>query len=240
MLIVIVALYIIVFLLTWLKKSSYSWMLLLTALLMQGWNLVNFTLQTHHLPVFTPAASLMLVAFILGLTTFFISMRTVAPLPGRRWAILLTIILLAAALLWPQAPPCFDYNHIYPYAVAFHFFRRLALAAALFATALFLSTFSLNVHKVKEAAIARHQGRTALLAATVFYLLSEDTGIIWCLNGWADVWRWTPGFIISSMVIMFLMLILHLPGGSLKNNSWYTILGLSCGPLMFIAQFYKP
>ena len=47
-------------------------------------------------------------------------------------------------------------------------------------------------------------------------------------------------FIISSMVIMFLMLILHLPGGSLKDRSWYAVLGLLCGPLMLIAQLYKP
>ncbi len=239
MLIAIITLYIIAFFLTWLKKSAYNQLILLAAILIHGWNLVKFTLQTHHLPVFTPAASLISVAFILSLATCFMSTRTAAPLPMRRWAILLIIILLAAALLWPATPACFDYNHIYPYAVAFHAFRRLSLAAALFATALFLSTFGMDTRSM-QTGIVRRQGRTALLVTTVFYLLSEDTGIIWCLNGWADVWRWTPGFIISSMVIMFLMLILHLPGGSLKNNSWQTVLGLSCGPLMLIAQFYKP
>ncbi|MBN2332139.1 MAG: hypothetical protein JXO49_08645 [Deltaproteobacteria bacterium] len=239
MLAITLALYSAALLLTWLKKSGYSQTIMLIALLLHGWQMVAYTLETHHLPVFTPAASLTFTAFILSLTTLFISTQTAAPLPVRRWALVTTTLLLGTALLWPQAPPCFDYNHIYPYAVAFHAFRRLALAAALFATALFLSTFTLNSQS-NQAGIVRHQGRTALLITAVFYLLSEDTGIIWCLNGWADVWRWTPGFIISSMVIMFLMLILHLPGGSLKDRSWYTVLGLLCGPLMLIAQLYKP
>ena len=139
--------------------------------------MVEYTLQTHHLPVFTPAASLALTAFILSLTTFFMSTQTAAPLPVRRWALVITTLLLAAALLWPQAPPCFDYNHIYPYAVAFHAFRRLALAAALFATAWFLSSFSLDTQST-QAGRRPSPGRTALLITAVFYLLSEDTGII--------------------------------------------------------------
>ncbi|MBN2232847.1 MAG: hypothetical protein JW781_08530 [Deltaproteobacteria bacterium] len=196
------------------------------------------------LPVFTPVEALQCAGMVLGLLTLLAGPRTTAPTTVLRWAAIATTLMAGGAIILPAPHPCFDYNHVYLPAVAFHVFRRLALAAALFSSALFIAALRRNGAEDGEigtGAILRHQGRNALLAALVLYLLSEDTGILWCLYGWADVWQWSPGFIISSAVLIYLMLALHLPGGSRRNgSSWYAVLGLLGGPLMLAAQLLKP
>jgi len=226
--------------LTWLKNSGWTRVLLLSALVGHVWALVSYGLQTGHIPVFNPFEALSSTAFVLGLLTLFSFWRNTQQLSVQRWCLAVIVLLLAAAILWPAAPPCFDYNHSYGYAVVFHLFRRLALALALFAGAFFISALVTASTAIKTAAKLRHQGRNTIIAAVLIYLLSEDVGIIWCLRGWGVVWHWSPGFMISTMVLVYLMLALHLPGGSRKQGLWYSLIGLSCGPLMLIAQLYKP
>lgn len=226
--------------LTGLKNSDRTRVLFIPALIGHAWELVSYSLQTGHLPVFNPVEALSSTAFAIGLLTLISYWRNTNQILVQRWALLAIALLLAAAILWPAAPPCFDYNHSYLYAVAFHLFRRLALALALFAGAIFLSALNAASTTIETAAKLRHQGRNTIMAAVLLYLLSEDVGIIWCLRGWGDIWHWSPGFMISTMVLVYLMLALHLPGGSRKQGLWYSIIGLSCGPLMLIAQLYKP
>ena len=225
--------------LAWLINSGRSRVLLILALIGHTWELVSYNLQTGHLPVFNPVEALSSTAFVLGLLTLISYWRNANQVSVQLWALVTIVLLLAAALLWPAAPPCFDYNHSYLYAVAFHLCRRLALALALFAGAIFLSALTAASTAIETAAKLRHQGRNTIMAAVLIYLLSEDVGIIWCLRGWGDVWHWSPGFMISTMVLVYLMLALHLPGGSRKPGLWYSLIGLSCGPLMLIAQLYK-
>jgi len=220
-----------------LQKDKASLVLFILALVSHAAGLMFWTRQVTHLPIFTRVETFSSLGFVIGLLTLFFYWRNVFSV--QIWARLIVISLLSAALLWPPTPPCFDYNHSYIYAILFHLFRRLALALALFASAIFLSARQRFKNSPPEAATLRFQGRNALMAAVLIYLLSEDVGIIWCLKGWADIWRWSPGFMISSMVLIYLMLALHLPGGSRKPGLWYTLVGISCGPLMLIAQLYK-
>ena len=226
--------------LTWLKNSGRTQMLLVPALIGHAWVLVSYSLQFGRLPVFNSIETLSFTAFAVGLLTLISYWRNPNQISGQRWALVIVVLLLVAALLWPSSPPCFDYNHSYSYAVAFHLFRRLALALSLFASALFLSALVTTSTAIQSAAQLRFQGRNTIMVAVLFYLLSEDVGIIWCLRGWGDIWHWSSGFMISTMVLVYLMLALHLPGGSRKPGLWYSLVGFSCGPLLFIAQFYKP
>jgi hypothetical protein len=219
-----------------LQKDKSSRVLFLLALVSHAAGLIFWTRQVAHLPIFTEFETFSSLGFVIGLLVLFCYWYN--QFSVQLWARLIIIGLLSAALLWPPTPPCFDYNHGYTYAILFHLFRRLALSLALFASAIFLSAL-LHRENAPAAAALRHQGRNALMAAVLIYFLSEDVGIIWCLKGWADIWRWSPGFMISSMVLIYLMLALHLPGGSRKAGLWYTLVGISCGPLMLLAQLYK-
>ena len=226
--------------LSWLKNSGHIRKLLILALISHTWKLVSYSLQSGHLPIFNPAETLSFTAFVIGLLTLLSSWRNPHQVWVQRWSLATIVLLLATAILWPTPPPCYDYNHSYPYAVAFHLFRRLALALGLFASTLFLSSLITPSTALQSATQLRFQGRNTIMVAVLLYLLSEDTGIIWCLRGWGDIWHWSPGFMISTMVLVYLMLALHIPGGSRKPGLWYSLVGLSCGPLMFAAQFYKP
>ncbi len=215
-------------------------MLLIPVLIGHVWVLVSYGLQFSRLPVFNSIETLSSTAFVVGLLTLISYWRNPNQVSEQRWSLVIVVLLLVAALLCPSSPPCFDYNHSYSYAVAFHLFRRLALALSLFASALFMSALVTTSTAAQNAAQLRFQGRNTIMVVALFYLLSEDVGIIWCLRGWGDVWHWSSGFMISTMVLVYLMLALHLPGGSRKPGLWYSLVGLSCGPLLLMAQFYKP
>ena len=214
--------------------------MLLIALITHASGLVLWSQQVAHLPIFTPAETLSSLGFIIALLTLGLYWRSQYRFQIQLWTLIIISLLLTTAVLWPAAPPCFDYNHSYIYALLFHLFRRLALALGLFASAIFISALTCRNSNSPTAINLRGQGRLVIITATLAYLLSEDIGIIWCQKGWADIWRWSPGFMISTMVLIYLMLALHLPGGSRKPGNWYSLIGLSCGPIMFIAQFFKP
>ena len=225
--------------LAWLTDSRHCRLLLFPALIGHSGQLLASSLKTGHLPVFTAIETLSGISLTIGWLTFFTKWHDRDQIPVRRFALTLIILLVAATCFWPPAAPCYDYNHSYPYAVAFHLFRRLALALALFAGAVFMAALASPSAFSESAAKLRYQGRNTIMAAMLIYLLSEDAGIIWCLRGWADIWHWSPNFVISTMVLIYLMLALHLPGGSRKPGRWYSLVGLSCGPLMLIAQLCK-
>jgi len=237
--ILVLLFYLVTAILVWSTHAKHCWLLLIPALIAHAWRLASYGLQIGHIPVFTSVETLSFTAFIIGLLTVASGQCSFNQVLTRRWSLTIIVFLLTAATLWPSAAPCFDYNHNYSYAIAFIFFRRLALALALFASAIFMNALSNQNSASQRTAKLSYQGRNALMTAVILYLISEDIGIIWCLNGWADVWHWSPGFIVSSMIPLYLMLPFHLPGGNRKAGLWYSLTGLSCGPLMLIAQLYK-
>ncbi|HDS16205.1 MAG TPA: hypothetical protein ENN66_06265 [Proteobacteria bacterium] len=214
------------------------WSLLGSTLVCLG-KLGSAFLTTGVLPVFVPVDALTGAALGIGILTLILIPVEGSAAPRARLAGsgLLLAALLGLALLMPPPPDCHGYNHTYPYAVAFHLFRRLALACVLTASLWFVIAYGRQKAGARDKSERLgHQGRNLLLLGTVFYLLAEDTGIVWCLRGWADVWRWSPGFMISSAVLIFLMLVFHLPGGYRRGSGWYLLLGGLSGPLLLLAQ----
>ncbi|MBN2809945.1 MAG: hypothetical protein JXR80_10675 [Deltaproteobacteria bacterium] len=222
-----------------LKFFRYSRWLLIMALIGHGCLLGAGALHCGHLPIFTLPETLSVSALLLGCLALVFGWRYPGQSAVQPWALLLIVLLLGAAILQPPPPACFDYNHSYTYAVAFHLFRRLALGLTLFASVLFFNALLQAGPAPHSAAQLRYQGRNAIMAAVLMYMLGEDVGIIWCLQGWGDVWHWSPTFALSTMVLVYLMLALHLPGGSRRPGFSYSLVGLSCGPLMLLAQFFK-
>lgn len=214
-------------------------LLLITAGAALGKLITSFS-ATGTIPVFFPldavAISIAVVA-LMGLTGSGIDDKQTTT----RHSLLMVSGFMAAALAGlalalPAPPSCFDYNHSYIWAIAFHIGRRLALAGALSASVFFISAWIGKKTDTDKRAWLTQMGRNLLLLAGIFYLLGEDTGIIWCLKGWADVWRWSPGFMISSAVLIYLMLVMHLPGGHRRASGWYLGLASLAGPILLLTQ----
>jgi len=62
-----------------------------------------------------------------------------------------------------------------------------------------------------------------LLLSSIWF--SEYAGILWCLNGWGDFWRWNYGFLSSTFIMLYLMLVFHLPGKGLVSQRMHSITG---------------
>ena len=55
-----------------------------------------------------------------------------------------------------------------------------------------------------------YQGRNFLLLGTILFLVSEYSAMVWCQNGWSDMWRWSDGHLQSVFIFLYLMLAFHI------------------------------
>jgi hypothetical protein len=115
-------------------------------------------------------------------------------------------------LLIPKTPAPDQFDHDDLYVISFFGFRLLALGVMLFSSAQFIR--ATMVLKKRHEYI--RMGRDYLLLGTMFFLISEFAGILWCQNGWGDFWHWGRGFFQSTLILIYMMFVFHIPG---KNSN---------------------
>jgi hypothetical protein len=84
----------------------------------------------------------------------------------------------------------------------------------------------------ERTSLISHQGRNYLVLGAVFFLSAEYVGIIWCQNGWGDFWMWSQNFLQSTLIVLYLMLALHIPGKSRKSEHIRSVIGGLSGYFM--------
>jgi hypothetical protein len=184
----------------------------LSAVAANGGAILLIFLDFGHLPVFGLFESLVTVSFFLGMLNLTIRGKG-GDSSSERWVWIVVLLLWGVTLFLPKEPSPHRYVYDYPLVILFHLFRNLALACALFSSAHF---FQARLEKSTGLRTngTLHQGRNFLLLSTLVFLISELVGILWCLNGWGDVWHWSNSFLQSALIVIFLMLAFHVPGKS--------------------------
>ncbi len=197
------------FLLHIVKRRTSERVAASAGLVINGAGLGAVMLASGHLPVFNLFESMISTAFIL-LCLYFFFTRAEERLPDVvLWVWIEVFLVLGLALLSPKilAPSRYDFNH--PFVVCFFLFRVGALA-----TILFSSAFIIQARVQGEGLPAEtnhfYQGRNFLLLGAILFLASEYSGMIWCQNGWGDVWRWGGGHLQSVFIFLYLMLAFHI------------------------------
>ena len=121
------------------------------------------------------------------------------------------LVLFSVGLFLDKTPAASGFNHSYPWVIGFHGFRIATLAALLVASAHFLAVRHLLKTAGAGASRILHPGRNYLLLAAVLFLTAEYCGLVWCQNGWGDIWHWSPGFFQSTLILLYLMVAFHVP-----------------------------
>ena len=150
----------------------------------------------------------------------------------RFWVWLEVLLLFGVAGFTDKTPPPYIYDHGYLYILLFHLIRVVVVSLTLFASALYLQS-RFDIRKGNSASFHRaYQGRNFLILSAVLFLTAEYVGIHWCLNGWGDFWQWGGGFLQSTLIIVFFMLAVHVPGSNHRPGNWRPRLGLLSGFLV--------
>ncbi|MFZ0447986.1 MAG: hypothetical protein WAL98_01980 [Desulfatiglandaceae bacterium] len=197
------------------KKRTPERFAAAAGLLLNGAALVAMVMISGHLPVFNLFESLVSSAFILASLHLFFN-RTMESLPDvGTWVWIEILLLFAISLVFPKvlAPSRYDFN--YPYIISFFMFRVGALSAILFSST-FVIQARVEENNGHSGVCLFHQGRNFLLLGTVLFLASEYSGMVWCQNGWGDMWRWSSGHLESVFVFLYLMLAFHIPSNREK------------------------
>ncbi len=207
--------------------------LIAAAIMTNGWALALIVIRSGRLPVFNVFESFLLVSFILGLMGLVTRDWGKGKPTAGTWLWLETVILLG--LLWfvPRSPSVTRYDYDYSCIVLFHGMRDAALALVLFSSSHFIQS---RLEGVKSDLGSRHlhQGRNYLLSGAICFLISEFVGIIWCLNGWGDVWRWNTAFFQSTLIVLYFMLAFHVPGRNRYAENAKSLIGSMGGFFMLI------
>jgi len=177
-----------------------------------------------HVPVFNLFESFLLTVFILGMIALIFTDVTPERSCTRTWVWAEVILLFGILLFYPKthAPERFYDKDLY--VVLFHVGRAAALAVMLLASG-FYADFLRPSRRSSSQEDTLHMGRNFLVLGTILFLISEYAGIVWCLNGWGDFWRWNYGFLSSTFIMLYLMLVFHLPGRGLVSQRMHSITG---------------
>lgn len=195
-----------------------------TALAGNGLLLGAIWVLSGHVPVFNLFESFLLTTFVLGLLALGFTEEGCGRLCTRTWIWAEVMLLLGILLFYPKihAPERFYDRDLY--VVLFHVGRATALAAMLLASG-FYAEFLGTSRKSSLLEDPLHMGRNFLVLGAILFLISEYAGILWCLNGWGDFWRWNYGFLSSTFVMLYLMLVFHLPGKGPVSQRMTSITG---------------
>jgi len=194
------------------------------ALIANGLLLGAIWAMSGHLPVFNLFESFLLTVFILGIIALIFTETSPARSWIRTWIWAEVILLFGILLFYPKihAPQHFYDKDLY--VVLFHLSRTVALAVMLLASG-FYAEFLRTSRRSSSQEDSLHIGRNFLILGTILFLISEFAGILWCLNGWGDFWRWNYGFLSSTFIMLYLMLVFHLPGKGLVSKRMTSITG---------------
>jgi len=168
--------------------------------------------------------SFLLAVFMLVVLTLVFTEQGPERLCIRTWIWAEVILLFGILLFYPKtrAPERFYDKDLY--VVLFHVGRAAALAVMLSASG-FYAEFLRTFRRSASQDDLLHMGRNFLVLGTILFLISEYAGILWCLNGWGDFWRWNYGFLSSAFIMLYLMLVFHLPGRGLVSQRMHSIMG---------------
>jgi len=185
-------------------------------------------------PAFHLFESLMLAAFILaGVGTFCCKQEEHLP-DVRFWVWLEVLLLMGIAAFFDKKPSPYVYDHNYLYILLFHVIRIAVVSLTLFSSALYLQS-RFDIRKSHSVSYQRaYQGRNFLILGALLFLTAEYIGIHWCLRGWGDFWQWGAGFFQSTLIIIFFMIAVHVPGSNYRPGNWRPRLGVLSGFLVFI------
>jgi ABC-type transport system involved in cytochrome c biogenesis permease subunit len=213
------------------KKQRVERISLAVALTVNAAILITIPISSGYLPLFNIFESFVLAAFILGILGLSLFRQGANNHLARSWVWVGILLLLFVVCFYPKeaAPP--RHNHGELFIVFFHGFRTLSLAAMLFSSAQYATFLTAQVHDATGKGIL-HQGRNFLLLGTILFLVSEYSGILWCLNGWGDFWRWNYGFLSSTFILLYLMLVFHLPDKNLFSRRIMPVIGMMSGVVM--------
>jgi hypothetical protein len=180
--------------------------------------------SSGHVPVFNLFESFLLTTFILGVLVLVFTKEGLSRLCTRTWIWAEVILLFGILLFYPKthAPERFYDKDLY--VVLFHVGRATALSAMLLASG-FYAEFLRTFREPSLLEDSLHMGRNFLVLGAILFLISEYAGILWCLNGWGDFWRWNYGFLSSTFIMLYLMLVFHVPGKSPVSQRVTSITG---------------
>jgi len=214
------------------RKKNAENLTALTGLLANIAGLVVIVLWSRHTPAFRLFESLMLAAVILAGIGFLFS-RQEKKVPDVRFWVWLEILLIMALIAFAEkAPSPFGYDYNAFYILLFHALRVVVVPLTLFSSALYIQS-RFDMREGNAVALNRaHQGRNFLLLGAMLFLTAEYIGIHWCLRGWGDFWQWGAGFFQSTLIVVFFMLAVHVPGSNHRPGNWRPRLGMLCGFLV--------
>ena len=209
-------------------ENFWAW----SGLIINCTGLILITVLSGQAPAFHLFETLMLAGFILAGVGIFCSRQDQMMPDVRFWVWLEVLLLLGIAVFAHKSPSPYLYDHNYLHILLFHVIRIAVLSLTLFSSALYLQSRS-DRRKGNSASFRRaYQGRNFLILSAVLFLTAEYVGIHWCLNGWGDFWQWGAGFLQSTLVIVFFMLAVHVPGSNHRSGNWRPRLGILSGFLV--------
>lgn len=215
-----------------LKKRKVENFSALTGLFANAVGLILIIAYSGQAPAFHPFESLILASLILAGIGILCS-RQEEHLPDVRiWVWLEVLLLLGIAAFCSKTPSPYIYDHNFLYILLFHVIRIAVVSLTLFSSALYIQS-RFDSREGNAVALHRaHQGRNFLILGAIFFLIAEYIGIHWCLRGWGDFWQWGAGFFQSTLIIVFFMIAVHVPGSNYRPGNWRPRLGLLSGFLV--------
>ena len=177
--------------------------------------------QVHRLPVYGLFEGSLHMALILSLCLVLgLFSRDFRDRTGiLAWGHGLIACLMVLAL---TVPGHFNPDFYMYQALQVQLFFALRLTAGgilLWASLLFLAAWVPRRFGSKEnGAEGIRPAISALILGSIFFLSSELSGTIWCMQGWGDTWHWSRNFFESAGMFLLLMLPLHLPFWSRRNT----------------------
>lgn len=212
-----------------LKKKALELYLSIGALFFCGVVLFLIIGFSGNLPVFYPFESFMSVVFLLACLGIFLGTGSSYFPTKRLWIWIEILILMGMILFFSKEPRTHQFYQGNIYVMLFHGLRVAGLSLVLFASAQFMGNPALYRSNPTNRS-DNHFARNMLLLSTVFFLAGEYAGIIWCQQGWGDFWMWNEGFFQSTIIVLFLMLVFHVPGKARMQENYRVLLGAICGP----------
>ncbi len=217
-----------------LRKQKVENLSASTGLIANTISLILIVAWSGQAPAFHLFESLMLAACILAGVGISCSKQEEHLPDVRFWLWLEVLFLLGIAAFFDKTPSPYLYDHNYIYILLFHVIRIAVVSLTLFSSALYLQS-RFDIRKGNSVAYRRaYQGRNFLILGALLFLTAEYIGIHWCLRGWGDFWQWGAGFFQSTLIVVFFMIAVHVPGSNYRPGNWRPRLGLLSGFLVLI------
>ena len=220
------------------KRSE--WMAGLAAFILNGAALIMSYFRSGQLPVFTLFEAFLLAAFILGgFGVFSLVVKDYFP-RLRLWIWSEILLLLLILMIIPSQRSLSAYDHDFIFMILFNLFRVIALALMLYSSACFIEFRYIRRRESSENETdLSHRGRNFLVLSAVFFLSGEYVGIIWSQKGWGDFWHWNSAFFQSTLIVLYLMIALHIPGKGRRADGARSLVGALSSLVMLVVMIVR-